>query len=111
MPQISGADKEKCSEAPQGLNCSLTQDVAVQLSRPLLAARQHPTAEDNTASRRLCLQSSRLHQSEDVEDVSRLPVAPGWYLQMITADPDGSHLLILTLPQQLIISVLTPLIA
>ncbi|XP_056890051.1 coiled-coil domain-containing protein 180 isoform X4 [Takifugu flavidus] len=48
----------------------------VQLSRPLLAARQHPTAEDNTASRRLCLQSSRLHQSEDVEDVSRLPVAP-----------------------------------
>lgn len=29
MPQISGADKEKCSEAPEGLKCSLTQNVAV----------------------------------------------------------------------------------
>lgn len=35
MPQISGADKEKCSEAP-GLNCSLRQDVAVSTRKGTL---------------------------------------------------------------------------
>lgn len=43
--------------------------------------------------RRLCLQSSRWQQSEDAEDVRRLPGAPGWYLQLITADHIGSSLL------------------
>lgn len=33
MPQKSGAVKEKGSEDPEGLNCSLPQDVAVSIRK------------------------------------------------------------------------------